>query len=280
MSKINMGIKVIVLGMVAAGLGCAKASSGATATASLKMTGSSQPATVASYKKAYPLLQLLSPTAVALPPPAMMDSAGSNVQLTQSWIVVKEIEFKQEEAAGAAEVEGAEIKFRGPYVVDLLSTIPASFGAAEVPAGVYRRIKMKLEKDAVLPAGSPTELMGNSIYLQGTVAGKSFKYTSQDGTEFKISGPGGVNISETANMVIGVKISDLIKKINLTAVLDTVVISESNRVATSSSACPTIDASAMDLYTCFRKGLEQAGKFGRDSDDDGEIEVGEDEVKD
>lgn len=274
-----MGIKVIVAGMVAAGLGCAKASGGATATASLKMTGSSQPATVASYKKGNPLLQLLSPVAIALPPPAMMDSAGSTVQLTQSWIVVKEIEFKQEEAAGATEVEGAEIKFRGPYVVDLLSTIPASFGAAEVPAGIYRRIKMKLEKDAILPAGSPTELMGNSIFLQGTVAGKSFKYTSQDGTEFKISGPGGVNISDTANMVVGVKISDLIKKINLTAVVNNVAISEANRVA-ASTPCPTIDASAADLYTCFRKGLEQAGKFGKDSDDDGEIEVGEDEVKD
>lgn len=274
-----MGIKVIVAGMVAAGLGCAKASSGATATASLKMTGSSQPATVASYKKGNPLLQLLSPTAVALAPPAMADSAGSAVQLTQSWIVVKEIEFKLEEAAGSSEVEGAEIKFRGPYVVDLLSTIPASFGAAEVPAGVYRRIKMKLEKDAVLPAGSPSQLMGNSIYLQGVVATKSFSYTSQDGTEFKISGPGGVNISETANMVIGVKVSDLFKKINLTAVTNNVAISESNRV-NAPNACPTIDASAMDLYTCFRKGLEQAGKFGKDSDDDGEIEVGEDEVKD
>ena len=272
-------MKVIVAGMVAAGLGCAKSSNGATATASLKMTGSSQPASVASYKQGNPLLQLLSPVAIAFPPPAMVDSTGSVVQLTQSWVVIKEIEFKQDEVAGSSEVAGSEIKFKGPYVVDLLSMIPASLGAAEVPAGVYRRIKMKLEKDAVLPAGSPTQLMGNSNYLQGTVAGKSFKYTSQDGTEFKISGPGGVNISDTANMVIGVKISDLIKKINLTAVVNNVAISESNRVS-AMNACPTIDASAADLYTCFRKGLEQAGKFGRDSNDNGEIEATEDEVKD
>ncbi len=278
MNKMNMGIKVMVAGMVIAGLGCAKASSGSTATASLVMTGSSQPTTLASYKRSNPLLQLLSPMAIALAPPAMADSAGSPVQLTQSWVVVKEIEFKLAEVAGSSEVAGSEIEFRGPFVVDLLSSIPASLGTAQVPAGVYKRIKMKLESSATLPAGSPSQLAGKSIYLQGTVAGKSFSYTSQDGSEFKISGAGGVNVSDTASMVIGIKVADLFKLINLNAVTTGVAISESNKVM-ATNACPNIDASAADLYTCFRKGIEQAGKFGRDSNGNGEIEATEDEVK-
>lgn len=279
MKNMNMGLKVIVAGFVATGLGCAKSSSsGALVTTSLAITGSSQPATVASYKNLHPLMQLFSPMAIALAPPAMMDSTGRTVMLTQSWIVVKEIEFKLNEVAGSSEVPSSEIKYRGPYVIDLLSSIPASLGSAEVPAGVYRRITMKLEKDAVLPAGSPAELMGKSIFLQGTVAGFQFSYTSQDGTEFKISGPGGVNINDTANLVVGVKVSDLFKKINLSSITSNTVISDANKVS-ATNACPTVDASAADLYTCFRKGLEQAGKFGKDSNSNGEIEASEDEVK-
>ena len=280
MKKMNMGFKAIVAGFVVAGLGCAKTSSGAMASASLAMTGSSQPASLtASYKNSNPLLQFLSPMAVALAPPAMMDSSGRTVMLTQSWIVVKEIEFKLNEVAGSSEVESSEIKFRGPYFVDLLSSIPASFGATSMPAGVYRRIKMKLEKVSALPAGAPNELMGKSIFLQGTVGGVQFSYTSEDGTEFKISGPGGVNISDTANLVVGIKVADLFKKINLSGITANTLISDTNRV-TASTPCVSIDASAADLYTCFRKGLEQAGKFGKDSNNNGEIEVGEDEVKD
>ena len=88
-----------------------------------------------------------------------------------------------------------------------------------------------------------------------------------------------MNISDTANLVVGIKVADLFKKINLSGITANTLISDTNRV-TASSPCVSIDASAADLYTCFRKGLEQAGKFGKDSNNNGEIEVGEDEVKD
>lgn len=271
-------MKVALAGFVFAGVGCAKPSGGAVA-ASLVMTGSSQPTTLANYKKQHPLLQLLSPMAIAFAPPAMNDSTGSVVALNKAWIVVKEVEFKMDEVASAGESSSSEIKFRGPYFVDLLSSIPASFGATEVPVGVYRRIKMKLEKDSTLPADAPTQLAGKSIYMEGTVAGVQFSYAAADGTEFKISGPGGVNLSETANLVIGVKMADLFKMIKLSGITATTAISDTNRVPTA-NPCPLIDSSAADLFTCFRKGLEKAGKFGCDRDNDGEIEVGEDEVQD
>ncbi len=286
MKNLNLkhSMKVVLAGFVFAGIGCAKpAVDTHLVTAALAMTGSSQPTTIANYKKAHPLFRLLSPTAVALAPPAMSDSGTRVIALNKAWVIIKEIEFKTAEVAGAEEATASEVKFSGPYFVDLLSTTPASFGSAQVPAGVYRRVKMKLEKDSALPAGAPTQLAGNSIYLEGTVSGLAFTYSAPDGTEFKIAGPGGVTLSDTSNMVIGVKVSDLFRLINMDAVAAAANknISDANRISTGSvSACPSIDPSVRDIAACFRKGLEKAGKFGKDSDNDGEIEVGEDEVQD
>ncbi len=287
MNKLNVSLKIVAgLATALVGVGCAKSASDIKLVpTALSMTGSSQSTTLANYKKAHPLLQLLAPTAVALAPPAMTDSGTRVIALNKAWVIVKEIEFKLAEVAGAAEVEGSEVKFRGPYFVDLLSTTPASFGAAEVPAGVYRRVKMKLEKDSSIPAGlgAPAQLSGNSIYLEGNVSGQPFSYSAPDGTEFKIAGPGGVTLTETSNMVIGVKVSDLFRLINMDAVFAATNrnISDANRISTGSvSACPLIDNSLRDIAACFRKGLEKAGKFGKDSDNDGEIEAGDDEVQD
>ncbi len=284
MSKLNMSSKIVVAGLTTALItaGCANSvSSTAPVSATLTMTGSSQPTTLANYKKAPWLYKLLSPTAVALAPPAMTDSGTRVIALNKAWVIVKEIEFKLAEAADAGEVAGSEVKFRGPYFVDLLSTTPASFGSAEVPAGVYRRVKMKLEKDSALPAGAPTQLAGNSIYLEGTVSGLAFTYSAPDGTEFKIAGPGGVSLTATSNMVIGVKVSDLFRLINMDAVAAAANknISDANRISTGSvSACPSIDPSVRDIAACLRKGLEKAGKFGKDDNGDGEIGTGEAEV--
>ncbi len=282
MSNLNMRSKIVVAGLATAliGAGCAKsASSTAPVSAALSMTGSSQPTTLANYKKAPLLYQLLSPTAVALAPPAMTDSGTRVVALNKAWIVVKEIEFKTAEVAGASEVAGSEIEFRGPFFVDLLSTIPASFGAAQVPAGVYHRVKMKLEKDTALPTGAPTQLAGNSLYFEGTVSGLAFSYAAADNTEFKIAGPGGINLSANATMVIGVKVADLFRliKMDAVAVAGNKNISDSNRIP-ATNACPLIDSAASDIFTCLRKGLEKAGKLGKDNNDDGEIGAGEEEV--
>ena len=286
MSKLNLRLIVASLAISLFSIGCAKVQPEAnksTVTAALVMTGSSQPTTIAAHKKTHPLWQLISPIAVALAPPAMVDGSAParNVVLSKAWITVKEIEFKLSETASAGEVASSEVKFRGPYFVDLLSSVPVSFGAAEVPVGNYHRVKMKLEKDTAIPGSAPIELSGKSIYFEGTVSGLQFSYSAADGTEFKIAGPGGVNVSTTANMVLGVKVSDLFKLIKLDAVAAAANknISDTNRI-TATNACPAIDPTANDIATCFRKGLEQAGKFGIDNDNDGELEVGEDEVHD
>lgn len=270
-------LKTVIAGVATISMGCAKNSDTPTVTTSLVMTGSGQASTLAKYKIQHPWLSMFMPSAVALTPPALVDSQNATVNLTKAWIVIKEIEFKATETADAA--ESADVEFQGPYYVDLLSAAPSSLGSAEVPAATYRRIKMKLEKGATLPADAPAGLSGNSIYLEGTVAGNQFTYVSDDGTEFQIGGAGGMDLSSNANLLVAIKVSDLFKMIDLSSVTNGMAISSTNRVA-GSNLCPLIDASAADLYTCFRKGLEKAGKFGKDDDGDHEMEAGEDEVHD
>lgn len=274
---VKKAIKVMVAGMTVLSVGCANAPADGGLLTSLTMTGSGQATTIANHGFSNPLLNLIMPAAFAMPAPAMVDAAGANVTLTKAWIVVKEVEFKGEEVGDAA--EATEVEFQGPYYVDLLSATPTSFGEASVPAGVYRRIKMKLESSGVLPASAPSQLQDNSIYVEGTVAGNQISYSSHDGTEFKISGAGGVNLSEGSDMLVAIKMADLFKMIDFTGI-GPVAISETNRVSTGTSHCPLIDSTAADLYTCFRVGLEKAGKFGKDSDGNHEIETGEDEVHD
>ncbi|WP_413943608.1 DUF4382 domain-containing protein [Bdellovibrio sp. HCB-162] len=272
-------VKSVIAGLVALNIvGCSQAPTEKVST-SLSMTGSSQAATVAKYKIQHPWMSLFMPSAVALTPPAMTDSSGRNVTLNKAWVVIKEIEFKPNETEDAAEIDGDEIKFRGPYVVDLLSLNPAPFGTAELPTGVYRRIKMKLEKNATLPAEAPMGLSGNSIYFEATVAGNQITYAADDGTEFKISGAGGINLNDNANLLVTIRLADLFKMIDLSGVSSNITITSSSRQP-GVNLCPLIDSSAADLYTCIRKGLEKAGKFGKDDDGDHEIEAGEDEVED
>lgn len=273
-------VKTMIAGLAALNIvGCAQPNSSTPVSTSLVMTGSSQAATVASYKIQNPWLSFLMPSALALTPPAMTDSTGLNVTLNKAWVVIKEIEFKPNETADEAEMAGAsEIEFQGPYVVDLLSATPSALGTVTIPSGVYRRIKMKLEKDAVLPAEAPAGLSGKSIYFEATVAGHQVTYSAADGTEFQIGGAGGINLSDNADLLVAIKLADLFKMIDLSSVNSNIAISDSNRVP-GTNLCPLIDSSAQDLFTCVRKGLEKAGKFGKDDDGDHEIEAGEDEVE-
>lgn len=273
-------LKTVIAGVATISMGCAKNSDTPTVTTSLVMTGSGQASTIAKYKMQHPWLSMFMPSAVALTPPALVDSKNATVNLTKAWIVIKEIEFKPTEVAGESEAsEAPEVEFQGPYFVDLLSAAPSALGSAEVPVATYRRIKMKLEKGSTIPADAPAGLNGNSIYFEGTVAGNQFTYVSDDGTEFQIGGAGGMDLSSNANLLVAIKVSDLFKMIDLSSVTNGMAISSSNRVA-GANLCPLIDASAADLYTCFRKGLEKAGKFGKDDDGDHEMEADEDEVHD
>lgn len=263
---------------------CQKSSDGGTSTGnpmiSFKMTASSSPAnSIASYASRFPWLNLLLRPALALPPPpAMTDANGVTVTLDHAWITVKEIEFKATEVADQDEVDGQDVSFEGPFVVDLLSSQPESLGQARIATSLVRRVKMQLHNTDTLPAGAPAQMLDKSIYWSGAVGGHSLVITSREGYEFELGGQNGVGISESANILMSIQVASLFKKINLSAVTSDVVIDEQNRLP-AVNPCPLIDASASDIYTCFTKGLETESNLGVDADDDDELSGDDDTVR-
>lgn len=245
---------------------------------SLAVTSSSASATVV---KSGPnkLIDLLMPKAYAYPPPAtLLDSVGSTVVIQSVWINIEKIEFKQQELADVDEVDGSDVEFQGPYVIDLLAAAPSPIDAGRIAVGQLRRIKVKLARVATLPVGAPAGLLTKSIYISGTVNGHSFSYSTQDETVIEIAGPQLVSAVENSTLLLELQTANLIKKMNLSSITVNTDIDDSNHV-TAPSPCPNIDASAVDLFTCFRKGFETESNLGRDDDNDFQLDTTESSIK-
>ena len=123
---------------------------------------------------------------------------------------------------------------------------------------------MELFRDGPAPAGAPSDLNSNSIYFEGSVGGNLFTYKADDNTEIEVGGDNGITPDASSNLILVIRFAGLFKKIKLSAITNGIVISTNNKVA-EANPCPLIDASASDLYTCFRKGLETTANFGIDS---------------
>lgn len=270
--------KALALALGVSLAGCAASDSAPLVASSFKMTGSGTAATVARNEKPKSIWGLFMSKAFALVPTSIVDSTGAGVTLTSAWTVIKEIEFKSDEAEGSEDDE-MEVEFKGPYFVDLLSNAPIVLDTQQIAQKSIRRIKMKLEAShSSLPAGAPAELANNSIYFAGTVGGKNFKFALDDGTEIQIAGPNSFQPSENSNILVEVQIANIFKQIDLTSLVNNEVIDHNNRHA-GANLCPLIDGSANDLYTCFRKGLEKYADFGADRNDDDSLDSGDDHVK-
>jgi hypothetical protein len=202
-----------------------------------------------------------------------------SVSLDQAWIAIKEIEFEESEVAGESESEDSNdsTEFKGPYVIDLLSDSPSPIDTSSIASKMYKRLKMKLHEVEDLPVGAPEEMQGRSILLKGFVGVHAFTYKPKDSTEFEISGPNGVTPDATANLLVNFRFSEMIAKIDMSAITADTEISDEHRVP-ASNPCPSIDPSAEDLFKCFREGIEQSARMGKDDDGDGELEDGEDQV--
>ncbi|OFZ28954.1 MAG: hypothetical protein A2622_12710 [Bdellovibrionales bacterium RIFCSPHIGHO2_01_FULL_40_29] len=224
-------------------------------------------------------LDLLFPVAIAYPPPStLFDAVGNTVVIQSVWINLGQIEFKYEESASGGEIDGAEVEFQGPYAIDLLSDSPATFATGQISTSQMRRIKVKLVRLELLPTGAPAGFISKSIYIQGTVNGNSFSYSTQDESVIEIAGPQLVTAIQNKTLLLELHTANLIKKIDLTAISGTTNIDDSNRVA-STNSCPTIHAGASDLFTCFLRGFETESNLGRDDDGDYKIDIEEESVK-
>lgn len=290
--KTNLFKVGLALGAIAA-VGCAQKKNETAATTvgtSFSMTASAAPRTVAMKSNIERFMDLFVPKATAGIPTNLIDKVDTVVTLDSAWIVVKEIEFKSAEVVGQESEDEAneEVKFKGPYFVNLVQAQAQVLDTQSIPAKTIRRIEMKLEAaennaSASWPADAPTGLQNNSMYLSGTFGSGNtpFTFSSHDGTEFKVSGAGGIAPQDGQDLLLSIQFADIVRKIDLTALATAgdKNISDSNRVS-ASNPCPDIEVGLSDLFTCFRKGLESQAEIGNDSDHSGEIESNEDSAKD
>jgi len=132
------------------------------------------------------------------------------VTFTQALLVVRDVKFELEgeegddtdsldvsDAPDDSEHEdaedGAQVRFRGPYVVDLLAHTAQSLDTEMVPPGAYEHVQghlFALNPDDG-PASAFPALIGATIRLEGTVGGENggpFVYSARIDNEFIIRG--------------------------------------------------------------------------------------------
>jgi hypothetical protein len=277
MKKIPTVLTALALSVCISGCG-KKNLLGSNVTSSFSMTAASKPSTVVMQKS---WLDLIMPRALALVPSTIVDSTGATIVLNSSWVVVKEIEFEATQNPAAGEVDGAEVKFKGPYFVDLLSIAPVVLDTQPIPASGFQRVKMKLESSGgatLLPPGAPAALATNSIYVTGSVGANAFTFQSIDGTEIHIGGASTVTPVDNGHVLVEINFSNIFKQINMSGVVNNEVISTSARHA-GANLCASIDPSANDIYTCIRKGIELRANVGEDVDHNDSLDASEAKVK-
>ncbi len=258
-------VLVVSTSLIALTLGCTQQpnSSASVGPSSLSLVGSiRQQAIVAKTKLEY-LFSLVVPQASA-EEGVIVDSAANDVVLSEAWISLQEIKVS---AAPTSEVEdGEDYVIQGPLAVNLLSDLPFSAEMSALAANGYDAISMKFHKADVALEGAPVELIEHSIYLSGYVNGYAFSYMADDSTEFVLSGTKSIQADQTGGFVVVFGLANLISKINLSDITADTVISKDNKVV-SANACPEIDPSASDLFTCFEKGLKTEAEFGKHDGD-------------
>lgn len=191
------------------------------------------------------------------------------INLNEAWISVKRVEFKSTQTAAAGEISGDSVSFDAPMAINSIASTVQSFGQARIGASL-RRLKMQLHNVEVLPFGAPVKLFGKSFFWKGTVGAKNFTFTTTEGYEYELAGPNVVILNENSNVLLSIQIANLFKKINMTNVMDGNVISPGFRVP-ATNPCPLINASAADIYTCFKDGLKSEANLGKDESNDGEL---------
>jgi len=156
--------------------------------------------------------------AAATPAPALAQDTIP-VTFTRALLVVRDIRFVlpgaggddgEEDTLGVDEGEGdstgtdveheddgedgaGQVRFAGPFVIDLLAGSNQNLGTQMVPAGVYTKIMGHLQPlhQGDAPAGLYPDLVGSTVLLEGNIAGEGgghFLYSSRIDTEFVIHG--------------------------------------------------------------------------------------------
>ena len=177
------------------------------------------------------------------PSAALAAAVDDTVDFTKALLVVRDVRFKLTEGAEAdstdesgdlgdaddpsdstgvhdgdddgEEGDGA-VRFRGPFVIDLLAQSAESLDTEMVPPGDYRRVQGHLRP---LRAGDWNAskfdfLVGSTVYLAGTVKGDGggpFTYQARIDNEFQIRGKFAVGANTRATAFIVFDVSRMLR---------------------------------------------------------------------
>lgn len=102
------------------------------------------------------IFDLLIPKSFANPAPSALTDAKNNaVIISQFWVSLGDIEFKSSESKGDGEIDGTEVEFAGPYIIDMLSAMAPPLAVGNLSNSDFRRIKYQLKAVTALPSTAP-----------------------------------------------------------------------------------------------------------------------------
>ncbi len=239
------------------------------------VTGSSKTTTVAK-NLLNQIYSLIFPTAYANPAPVMQDASGRTVLLNKAWIAFVDVEFKTDQLVIPGE-QPENMTFVGPFYVNLLEAAPMALAVGIVDFKSYRRVQATLYKQGPQPVDAPSEMLGHSVYLEGSINGAAFSFRSEESNAFIVAGPNGIRPDGNSSLLLSFYFANLFKKINLSAITTPTVIDGSNKIP-AMNPCPAIKAGAGDLYECFREGLQTETNLGIDQNGNSELDISEPSV--
>lgn len=135
------------------------------------------------------------------------------------------------------------------------------FDALELPAGVYTEIQAKLDRidleDGIDPASS---LAGNSLFIEGTLAGQAFRVIADFDEEFEIENPAGITVDDAS-------IASFILTFNPAAWFEGIDLSAADQDADGVVVLDNDNNTA--LFEQFRDNVKTGAEIENDEDGDG-----------
>ncbi|WP_411893843.1 hypothetical protein [Winogradskyella sp. A2] len=149
---------------------------------------------------------------------------NENVVLTDFRISIRDVVFKNDDDS-SSNLDTDEIRFRGPYQIDLLddaSALSQTIGNVVVPDGLYKELRFKFHKDEDLPITN--ELYDKSIYIEGTINDQPFIFWHDTSENLDIGRSTGVRVNGgMVDLTVQFDISQFLsslKQIDLTEATD------------------------------------------------------------
>jgi hypothetical protein len=115
----------------------------------------------------------------------------SEVKITDFRLSFRDVEFKADES----EFDSAEVQFRGPFDVDLMSDTEAlsqTIGTVDIHDGNYNVLRFKLHKDTERMESDP--LYDRSLFMAGTIDGTPFEFWHDTSENFDFEYDGGIDV--------------------------------------------------------------------------------------